>query len=151
MAEGQWETIAIRTTRAMAQEFERARLLLGFQSRAAYLWFLHVARRGGNDMTQLEKEVLLELAHYGNLKSIESTPTTQKLAQYVGRSGTDGVDAVEKALEKLEMKEFVKVLPTPIRGMFANDVVTRDKRRYGVTPSGGEALRALGYEPKWVG
>src|SRR5437879_4494520 len=100
MVAEQWETIAIRTTRAKAQDFERARIELGFQSRAQYLWFLHTARRGGNDMTELEKDVLRQLAHYGNLKPTDPTPDTAKLATHVQRSGKDGIDAVEKALEK---------------------------------------------------
>lgn len=140
-------TLAIRTQSGMAAEFELARKSLGFPSRAAYVWFLHLARKGADNMASGELDVLLELGHHGNFKFNEITPSTDRMGQFVRRS----IDDVEKILESLEMKTFVAVMPTPIVGNFANDVVSRNGRRYRLTPMGAEALRALGRTPKLAG
>ena len=147
----QYETIAVKVPKKLALEFESARRLLGFPSRAAYLWHLHLSHKGAEIMSDTDRNILLELAHYGNFKFHEATPDTARLAlQTLRQSTPELVDQIEKGLESLEMKGLLTAMPTPIIGKFANDVITRNGRRLRLTPLGAETIRAMGYSPKLV-
>ena len=140
-------TLAIKTSPAMAAEFEQARKAAGFQSRAQYFWFLHMARKGAEMISESEKRLLLELGHYGNVRFHEPTPSLDDprlIHQFSG--GSDGLSAAAKALESLIMKGLMREMPGNLVGLFANDLVYNG-RRYRLTPEGSESLRALGYRP----
>ena len=145
----EFETLAIKIPKSMAVEFERARKLLGMPSRASYVWHLHLARRLTEMLLHTEKQILFELGSYGNFRFNQPTPNTKQLANYVLKQDTkEQIDLMEKSLESLAMKGLVAMMPTPIQGNFANDVMTRAGMRYRLTPAGVEAVLALGQTPK---